>query len=109
MPEFVGGVLRAMGYKTQVAAPGADRRRDIIASPDGFGFQEPRIIVEVKHRKGTIGAPDVRAFLGGLRQRDNGLYVSTGGFTREAGYEAERANPHLALLGLDGLGQSVMA
>jgi restriction system protein len=108
MQELVAGLLRAMGYKTQVSAPGADRGRDIIASPDGFGFQEPRIIVEVKHRKGTIGAPDVRAFLGGLRQRDNGLYVSTGGFTREARYEAERANHHLALLDLDGLGTSVM-
>ncbi len=108
MQELVAGLLRAMGYKTQVSAPGADRGRDIIASPDGFGFQEPRILVEVKHRKGTIGAPDVRAFLGGLRQRDNGLYVSTGGFTREARYEAERANHHLALLDLDGLGKSVM-
>ncbi len=108
MQELVAGLLRAMGYKMQVSAPGADRGRDIIASPDGFGFQEPRILVEVKHRKGTIGAPEVRAFLGGLRQRDNGLYVSTGGFTREARYEAERANHHLALLDLDGLGQSVM-
>ncbi len=108
MQELVAGLLRAMGYKTQVSAPGADRGRDIVASPDGFGFQEPRILVEVKHRKGTIGAPDVRAFLGGLRQKDNGLYVSTGGFTREARYEAERANHHLALLDLDGLGKSVM-
>ena len=108
MQELVAGLLRAMGYKTQVSAPGADRGRDITASPDGFGFQEPRILVEVKHRKGTIGAPEIRAFLGGLRQRDNGLYVSTGGFTREARYEAERANHHLALLDLDGIGKSVM-
>jgi restriction system protein len=108
MQDLVAGLLRAMGYKTQVSPPGADRGRDIVASPDGFGFQNPRIIVQVKHRKGTIGAPEVRAFLGGLRQNDNGLYVSTGGFTREARYEAERANHHLSLLDIDGFGKSVM-
>jgi restriction system protein len=108
MQELVAGLLRAMGYKTQVSLSGADRGRDIVASPDGFGFQGPRIVVEVKHRKGTIGAPEIRAFLGCLRQNDNGLYVSTGGFTREARYEAERANHHIALLDMDGFGKSVM-
>jgi restriction system protein len=56
MQELVAGVLRAMGYKTRVSPAGPDRGRDIIASPDGFGFQPPRIVVEVKHRKGTMGA-----------------------------------------------------
>ena len=30
--------------------------------------------------------------LSGLRAGDRGLYVSTGGFTKEARYEADRAN-----------------
>ena len=77
MQELVAGLLRAMGYKTRISPAGPDRGRDIIASPDGFGFQPPRIIVEVKHRKGSMGAPEVRSFVGGLRQNDNGLYVST--------------------------------
>jgi restriction system protein len=81
MQELVAGLLRAMGYKTRISPAGPDRGRDIIASPDGFGFQPPRIIVEVKHRKGSMGAPEVRSFVGGLRQNDNGLYVSTGGFS----------------------------
>jgi restriction system protein len=98
MQELVAGVLRAMGYKTRVSPAGPDRGRDIIASPDGFGFQPPRIVVEVKHRKGTMGAPEVRSFVGGLRQNDNGLYVSTGGFTREARYEADRTNQNLTLM-----------
>ncbi|MHB1795255.1 MAG: restriction endonuclease [Acidobacteriaceae bacterium] len=96
MQELVAGLLRAMGYKTRISPAGPDRGRDIIASPDGFGFQPPRIVIEVKHRKGTIGAPEVRSFVGGLRQNDNGLYVSTGGFTREARYEADRTNQNLA-------------
>jgi restriction system protein len=108
MQELVAGVLRAMGYKTRVSPAGPDRGRDIIASPDGFGFQAPRIVVEVKHRKGTMGAPEVRSFVGGLRQNDNGLYVSTGGFTREARYEADRTNQSLTLMDADDLGKAIV-
>lgn len=108
MQELVAGLLRAMGYKTRVSPPGPDRGRDIIASPDGFGFQPPRIVIEVKHRKGTMGAPEVRSFVGGLRQNDNGLYVSTGGFTREARYEADRTNQNLTLMDADDLGKAIV-
>ncbi|SMH58570.1 restriction endonuclease [Azospirillum agricola] len=103
MELFVAGLLRAMGYKTRVSAIGPDRGIDIFASPDGLGLQEPRIFVEVKHRSGAIGAPLVRSFLGGRRLGDRGLYVSTGGFTREARYEAERSTIPLSLLDLDDL------
>ena len=108
MQELVAGLLRAMGYKTRISPPGPDRGRDIIASPDGFGFQAPRIIVEVKHRKETMGAPEVRAFAGGLRHDSAGLYVSSGGFTREARYEADRANHHVALMDAADLGKAVI-
>lgn len=90
MQELVAGLLRSMGYKTRVSPAGPDRGRDIIAFP--VGFQPPRIVVEVKHRKAAMGAPAVRSFVGGLRRNYNGLYVSTGGFTREARYEADRTN-----------------
>ncbi len=108
MQELVAGLLRAMGYKTRVSPPGPDRGRDIVASPDGFGFQTPRIVVEVKHRKGTMGAPEIRAFIGGLRHNDNGLYVSTGGFSREARYEADRANHHVELMDAIDLGRAIV-
>ena len=108
MQELVAGLLRAMGYKTRVSPAGPDRGRDIIASPDGFGFQQPRIVIEVKHRKGSMGAPEVRSFVGGLRQNDNGLYVSTGGFTREARYEADRSNQNLTLIDADDLGKAIV-
>jgi len=104
MQDLVAGILRAMGYKTRVSPPGADRGKDIVASPDGFGFEEPRIVVEVKHRpKTSIGSPDIRGFLGGRHPGDKGLYVSTGGFSKDAFYEAERANIPLALMDLDSL------
>ena len=98
MQQLVAGLLRAMGYVTQVTQAGADRGRDIVASPDGFGFLEPRIVVEVKHRQGRMGAPEIRKFLGGRKQHEKGLYVSIGGFTQEANYEAERASIPLTLM-----------
>ncbi len=101
MELLVAGVLRSMGYKTSMTRRGSDGGRDIIASPDGLGLESPRIIIEVKHRKESIGAPALRSFIGGLRNTDSGLYVSTGGFTKEAIYEADRAIMPVKLLDLD--------
>ena len=80
---------------------GSDGGRDIIASPDGLGLESPRIVVEVKHRKGSISAPLLRSFIGGLRNTDSGLYISTGGFTKDALIEADRAILPVKLLDLD--------
>jgi len=101
--ELVAGLLRAMGYKTMVSPRGPDRGRDIIASPDGLGLEDPRIVVEVKHRVGQVGSKEIRSFLGGLRQGIKGLYVSTGGFSKDAKYEAERSNIPITLIDLDML------
>ena len=108
MQELVAGLLRAMGYKTRVSPSGSDRGKDIVASPDGLGFEDPRIVVEVKHRSASMGAPEVRSFLGGRHANDKGLYVSTGGFSREARYEAERAAIPLTLMDLDDLVYSLL-
>ena len=109
MQELVAGVLRAMGYRTSVSPRGADQGVDIFASPDGLGLQEPRIFVEVKHRPNTsMGSAEVRSFLGGRSAGDKCLYVSTGGFTREARYKAQRANVPIQLLGLTELRRLVV-
>lgn len=103
MQELVAGILRAMGYKTRISPKGADRGKDIIASPDGLGLEEPKIMVEVKHRQGQMGSQELRSFLGGLRDRNKGLYVSTGGFSKDARYEAERSNNPCTLIDSDML------
>jgi restriction system protein len=107
MQEMVASLLRALGYRTLVSPAGPDRGKDIIASKDGFGFEPPRIVVEVKHRRGAMGAPEIRAFLGGRHSEDRGLYVSTGGFTREAYFEAERASTVTHLMTLDDLARAL--
>jgi restriction system protein len=99
--ELVAGILRAMGYRTTISPRGSDRGVDIFASPDGLGLEEPRIFVEVKHRPTTsMGAQDIRSFLGGRSADSKCLYVSTGGFTKDARYEADRANIAITLIGL---------
>ena len=107
MQELVAGLLRAMGYRTRVSERGPDRGRDIVASRDGLGLEDPRILVEVKHREGTMGAPDVQRFMGALTNA-KGVYVSTGGFTREARYVADNSNAPLTLVDSDELARLIV-
>lgn len=109
MQELVAGILRAMGYKARVSPQGSDRGKDIVASPDGLGLEQPRIVAEVKHRPNQqMGSPEIRSFLGGRHKDDKGLYISTGGFTKEARYEAERASIPLTLMDIDDLVELVI-
>ena len=84
--EMVAALLRAMGYHTPFIAPkGKDGGVDIIAYVDPLGAQTPRIKVQVKHKPDTsIGASDVRALLGVLRQGDIALFVTSGTFSPDA-------------------------
>ncbi|WIX32853.1 restriction endonuclease [Salinicola sp. JS01] len=99
-----------MGYKTQASPPGSDRGKDIVSSPDGFGFgfEHQRIVVEVKHRKGQMGSQEICGFLGGRHKDNRGLDVSTSGFTKDAQYEADRASTLLAMWTLDHVVRSLI-
>ena len=91
-----------------LSSKGADRGKDIQASPDGLGLEEPRIKVEVKHRSGQMGSQEIRSFTGGLRGTDRGLYVSTGGFSKDAKYEAERSSIPMMAVDSDMLVQLII-
>lgn len=108
MERLAAGLLRAMGYRTMLTDRGGDRGRDVIASPDGLGLSRPRIVVEVKHRRQPADAPMLRSFTAGLRDSDTGLYISTGGYTKEARYEADRASVPVALLDLDRFARALI-
>lgn len=99
--DLVAGVLRAMGFQAISSPPGRDQGIDIVAYPDSFGFEGPRIKVQVKRTQSLIGGPDMRSFVGALRAGDNGLYVSSGGFTRDALIEAERSRERVTCLDRD--------
>jgi len=108
MQQLIAGILRAIGYKTRVVPRGPDRGKDIEASPDGLVLREPRILAQVKHREHSqMGATEIRSFQSMLRGR-KGLYISTGGFSKEAKYEAERSNEQLTLIDTDRLVQLII-
>jgi len=101
MEHMLAALLRAMGFRTRVSPIGPDRGVDVFASPDGLGLEEPRIKAEVKHRGGQMGSQAIRSFIGALRPSDRGIYLSTGGFSKEAKYEADRSNTPVTLMDID--------
>jgi restriction system protein len=104
LEELTAALLRALGYSTWVSPLGGDRGIDVLATPDALGLRDPRIKVQVKHRPNRrMPAPEIRELIGALRLGDRGLCVSTGGFTRDARYEAERSKIPVRLIDLDEL------
>jgi restriction system protein len=58
--------------------------------------------VQVKHRADPAQREDIAALRGVLKsEREVGLFVSTGGFTREARREARDGAAHIRLIDLD--------
>lgn len=55
-----------------------------------------------------MGSQVIRSFIGALRPGDRGIFVSTGGFTREARYEADRSNIPVTLVDIDTLAELVV-
>jgi uncharacterized protein YdaU (DUF1376 family) len=104
MQDLVAALLRGSGYASvTVAAPGPDGGTDVLAWPDAFGAATPHVRAQVKHRAGRAGRGEIAALRGILRAgREIGLFVATGGFTREACREAERGAAQITLIDLDG-------
>ncbi len=84
--DLVAALLEAMGYHVAwIASPGPDRGIDIVAGLDPLGIKDPRIKVQVKHRPDTRTASDqLRSFIAVLSDKDVGIFVASGGFTRDA-------------------------
>ncbi len=87
--DLVAGLLEAMSYHVQwVSPPGQDQGIDIVASADPLGAASPRLKVQVKRRADATNVDGLRAFLAVLGDEDIGIFVSAGGFTRDAQREA---------------------
>jgi restriction system protein len=83
--ELVADLLRAMGYHVSwVSPPGKDGGVDIIAHTDPLGTKLPRIKVQVRRIGHKLDNDGLKAFLAIISDHDVGLFVSTGGFTRDA-------------------------
>jgi len=97
--EVVAGLLEGMGYHVHwVAPPGPDGGVDIHAGTDSLGVSGKRIKVQVKRRAHTLPVSEVRSFQGVLEDGDMGIFISTGGFTREAEKVARQGQRRLVLV-----------
>jgi restriction system protein len=87
--DLVADLLRAMSYHVSwVSPPGKDGGLDIMAWPDALGTRPPRIKVQVKRQQQAVNVDGLRSFMALLTDDDVGLFVCTGGFTRDAETEA---------------------
>ena len=87
--KLVASLLKAMGYHVSwIAPPGKDGGLDILAWNDPLGTKPPRIKVQVKREQNKINVLVLRSFMSLLGDTDVGIFVNTGGFTRDAEDEA---------------------
>lgn len=85
LQELASALLEAMGYYVNWTAPaGKDGGIDILAWNDPLGTKPPRIKVQVKRRKDNIKVEELRAFLSLINEGDVGIFITTGGFTKDA-------------------------
>lgn len=103
--ELVADLLRAMGYYVSwVSPPGKDGGIDILAQPDVLGTRPPRIKVQVKRQQQAVNVDGLRSFMALLGDSDVGLFVCTGGFTKDAANEARtQEKRRITLIGLETL------
>lgn len=90
LQKLVAALLKAMGYHVSWISPqGKDGGIDIVAWNDPLGTRPPRIKVQVKRRPDhPTDVSTLRSFMAVLGENDVGLFVNTGGFTRDAEDEA---------------------
>jgi restriction system protein len=89
--RLVGALLGGMGYHVAWIAPlGKDGGIDILAHTDPLGTRGPRIKVQVKRQQAKVTVEGLRSFMALLGEQDVGLFVSTGGFSKDAETEARQ-------------------
>lgn len=82
MARLVEAVLKAQGLTTYLSPEGPDKGIDILAAGGAFGFDRPRICVQVKSGDTPTDRPEFTQLIGAMQSvgADQGLFVSWGGF-----------------------------
>ncbi len=109
--RIVDGVLRAQGFETKVSAPGPDGGVDILAGRGVMGFDEPRIVVQVKSQQGPADVSVLRELKGTMSDfdADQGLLVCWGGFKDSLFREARNGFFKIRLWGQEELLSALFA
>jgi hypothetical protein len=81
---LIAEILKAQGYTVNVSLPGADKGIDIVAGIGTLGFDQPRLVVQVKSGNIVADQQTLQALLGAVHdvQGSQGLLVCWGGFTK---------------------------
>lgn len=106
--HFVAHLLRCMGYQARVTPKVGDGGIDIIAHRDELGFEAPIIKVQCKQTENSIGRPDVQRLIGAVEHGQHALFVTLGGYSREAA-DLERTKSNLRLLDGSALTELIFA
>jgi restriction system protein len=82
LARLVAAVLQVQGYQVRVSPEGPDGGVDIIAGRGPLGFEEPRLVVQVKSGKGPVDVSVMRELTGVMSTfgADSGLIVAWGGY-----------------------------
>ncbi|MGN6315888.1 restriction endonuclease [Trinickia sp.] len=82
MARLVEAILKAQGFTTYRSPEGPDKGVDILAASGPFGFDRPRICVQVKSADAPSDRPEFTQLIGSMQSvsADQGLFVSWGGF-----------------------------
>jgi restriction system protein len=111
LERLVEAILIAQGYRTQRAGSGADGGVDIVAGTGPLGFDNPRMVVQVKGGNSPVDVAVLRELRGTLSSfhANHALLVSWGGFTRSLIAEARRHFFEIRLWDSDDLLDTLMA
>lgn len=82
MARLVDAILKAQGFTTHLSPEGPDKGIDILAAGGPFGFDRPRICVQVKSGDTPADRPEFTQLIGAMQSvnADQGLFVSWAGF-----------------------------
>lgn len=89
MARLVDAILRAQGFTTYLSPEGPDKGIDILAGSGAFGFNDPKICVQVKSGDTPADHPEFTHLIGAMQsvQADYGLFVSWSDFKQTVNKE----------------------
>lgn len=92
LATLIAAILGAQGFITVQSPPGRDGGVDITASKGPLGLSEPRICVQVKSGKSSVGVDVYRQLKGTMSSIDatHGLLISWSGFKDTVEKEAKK-------------------
>jgi restriction system protein len=109
LTRLVGAVLTAQGYQVRISPEGPDGGVDIIAGQGALGFEQPRLVVQVKSGTSPVDIGVLRELQGVMNAfgADLGLIVAWGGYKGTVEKEAARQFFKIRLWDADDLVQAV--